>query len=438
MDLDALFRPPGGRRDQRAGGADGGPTLGLAMIVKNEAKNLPLSLGPTAGLFDEIVVVDTGSTDQTPELAAGYGARVLHIPWPNDFSAARNFGLERMTSDYVLWLDGDNSIAPADLGYLRGLLDGSETVLLATEVVVPQGDRLWQKRVFPNSPLCRFTGSVHEQLSHPADWPVRRTRAEVRHWGYADGAEARQKGLRNLELLAAAPETAAGDFYHIYQLGRTLYNLRYLQEAARQLARAVRVGKKSALDGRDDDEAGGDLDGLGDRPGDSGARAGGVSPSLWKHCFILMSQTQLKLGQTEEAERTLRTLRRLKPDYGPGRAQLGKFYYDGDRFEESVPELKAALALGCGDPAWGADPARQGFVCACRLAKAEERAGRTGEARRAWREAIGLNPGNPEPWVALAESALAEGEGAEARMLLEQAIRLAPAHRRARMLEASL
>jgi tetratricopeptide (TPR) repeat protein len=322
---------------------------------------------------------------------------------------------------------------------------------MVTEVVVPQGDRLWQKRVFLNSPHCRFQGTVHEQLVHPLDWTIKKTRAEIKHWGYADGVSARQKGLRNLELLVSAPETAQGDFYHLYQLGRTLYNLRFFPEAQQHLIRAIKIGKKANLESNQDlpldNLKSSDLDPtnassksnpLESTEASSPLVRNPVSPSLWKHCFLLLSQVQLRLGQADEAERTLRTLLRLKPDYGPARAQLGRFLYDGAKFSECIKEFKKALALGCGDPSWGADPIRQGFICACHLAKAKEKLGLNTLAKRAWQEAININPDNPEPWVALAESALAEGQNVEARVLLEQAIRLAPAHRRAKMLEASL
>ncbi|MDR0355703.1 MAG: glycosyltransferase [Deltaproteobacteria bacterium] len=391
------------------------PTLGLAMIMKNEANNLQYSLGPLVGVFDEIVVVDTGSRDQSPELAASYGAKVLHLPWPDDFSLARNFGLERMQSDFIMWLDADNSVTQADVNALRDALRSDGLIFLATEVVVPQGDRLLQKRVFANSPECRFQGRVHEQLVHPPDWPVRVTRAEIRHWGYADAVLARQKGERNLELLLDAPETAEGDFYHLYQLGRTLHNLRHFGEAEECLRQAVEAGF-----------------------GESCAETGPVNPSLWNHAVILLSQARQRLGKTDEAEEALHAFIRLRPAYGPAKALLGRLLYEQGRFEECALFLRQALALGCGDPSWGADPARCGFTAACQLAKALEKIGKFREAGRAWEEAARHNPENPEPWVALAEHSMTAGNAELAKHLLEKAIKLAPAHRRAKQLEASL
>jgi cytochrome c-type biogenesis protein CcmH/NrfG len=97
-----------------------------------------------------------------------------------------------------------------------------------------------------------------------------------------------------------------------------------------------------------------------------------------------------------------------------------------------------ALALGCGDPGWGADPVKLGFAAASQLAKASLALGRPRGARKAWEEAVRLNPAHPEPYVALAESSMTEGDPAKAKLLLAEAIRLAPGHRRARIMEAAL
>ncbi len=82
------------------------------MIVKDEEGNLTACLGSAAGLFDETIVVDTGSTDRTAEIARSYGARVFDFVWVDDFAAARNAALARATGDYAFWLDADDVIDP--------------------------------------------------------------------------------------------------------------------------------------------------------------------------------------------------------------------------------------------------------------------------------------------------------------------------------------
>src|SRR4051812_37454387 len=84
------------------------PTVSLAMIVKNEAHNLPRIFKSIENCFDEIIVVDTGSTDSTKLVALHHGAKVHDFPWVNDFSKARNFAFSKVTSDFVYWQDGDD------------------------------------------------------------------------------------------------------------------------------------------------------------------------------------------------------------------------------------------------------------------------------------------------------------------------------------------
>src|SRR3712207_5969033 len=88
--------------------------VSLCMIVKDEEHNLPDCLGPVAGLFDELVVVDTGSSDRTKEVAAALGARVFDFPWCDSFAAARNESLRHATGDWVFWLDADDRIEEPD------------------------------------------------------------------------------------------------------------------------------------------------------------------------------------------------------------------------------------------------------------------------------------------------------------------------------------
>lgn len=84
------------------------PTISLAMIVKNEAENLPRLFASIQDCFDEIHITDTGSTDGTVEIAERLGAKVHHFKWVNDFAAARNASFDPITTDYVMWLDGDD------------------------------------------------------------------------------------------------------------------------------------------------------------------------------------------------------------------------------------------------------------------------------------------------------------------------------------------
>ncbi|RCW49531.1 glycosyltransferase family 2 protein [Paenibacillus prosopidis] len=94
----------------------------LSMIVKDEEERLEACLASVAEYVDEIIVVDTGSTDNTVWIARQFGARIIQVPWENDFAKARNVGLEQATKRWVLCLDADERLMPVPSGYLSYLI----------------------------------------------------------------------------------------------------------------------------------------------------------------------------------------------------------------------------------------------------------------------------------------------------------------------------
>lgn len=90
------------------------PSISLCMIVKNEERNLPRCLDSVQDLVDEIVIVDTGSSDATRAAALRYTHRVYDFTWRDDFAAARNFAFDQGTMDYLMWLDADDVLEEAD------------------------------------------------------------------------------------------------------------------------------------------------------------------------------------------------------------------------------------------------------------------------------------------------------------------------------------
>ncbi len=167
-------------------------SLSLCMIVKNEQSYLGPCLNAVKGLADEIIVVDTGSTDRSADLATLYGAHVFTFQWSNDFSAARNFALQKATCDWVLILDADEIISAKDQSLIKDQIvrssDGSEAFSFETRNYTNLANGLnWQAndgsypeneagigwfpstkvRMFPRSKAIRFHYPVHE-LVEPA------------------------------------------------------------------------------------------------------------------------------------------------------------------------------------------------------------------------------------------------------------------------------
>jgi len=197
-------------------------SLALVMIVRDEERSLERCLASARAWVDEIVVVDTGSRDATPEIARRLGARVASFAWCDDFSAARNAAMALTEAPWRLVLDADEWItAGADsLAALRGLAPeflGQISVASAFDDAngcvghAPS----WLPRVLPRG--VRYAGRVHEQPN--STLPRRRLDLVVAHDGYLDTHKARKAG-RNEKLLTLALDEAPDDAYLHYQLGK--------------------------------------------------------------------------------------------------------------------------------------------------------------------------------------------------------------------------
>jgi len=186
------------------------------MIVKNEARCLARCLQSVRGIADEIVVVDTGSTDGTVALALAAGAKVPHFEWVGDFAAARNFALDQTTGDWILVLDADEWASENLAGEIPVFARGRPAVgrLPIVSDFRRHGQTLASRsfvaRLFPRG--ARFEGRIHEQLVSPL--PRVNLRGELRHDGYLET----QKADRNLQLLAAELERAPDNAYFLFQL----------------------------------------------------------------------------------------------------------------------------------------------------------------------------------------------------------------------------
>jgi glycosyltransferase involved in cell wall biosynthesis len=189
------------------------------LIARDEEVHIPRALA-TAHLFaDEIVVVDTGSTDRTRDEAKKFTRLVYDFAWCDDFSAARNFGLERCTKDFIIWLDADDVIPPDDARRIRPLIAsgvGWDVVMLPYHYAHDAQGRTTlltrRERLFRNRRGFRFEYPVHECLKYPEGTVVaNNTEINVYH---RNQKRREPSNARNLRLLSAAVEDPRyrGDF----------------------------------------------------------------------------------------------------------------------------------------------------------------------------------------------------------------------------------
>ncbi|MDD6598121.1 glycosyltransferase [Anaerovibrio sp.] len=187
--------------------------LSACVIVKNEAENLPRWLRCMAQVADEMIVVDTGSQDNTVALAEAAGAKVFHFQWINDFAAAKNYALEQANGDWILFLDADEYFSEESLQVLRQEMqryhrDKKAGVVLCRLINIDKEnnnkivDTMLQSRIFRNLPNIRFEGCVHERLINTKGnlKMLSNSKLVIYHTGYS-ASNFQKKAKRNMVLL---------------------------------------------------------------------------------------------------------------------------------------------------------------------------------------------------------------------------------------------
>jgi tetratricopeptide (TPR) repeat protein len=208
-----------------------GLTLSLCMIVRDEEQMLGRCLAAVAPAVDEMIVVDTGSTDSTIEIARSFGARVIEHAWTDSFAEARNVSFDAAAGDWLLYLDADEILVAEDAKQLRALTGHTwreAFYLVETSYLGEVGDGAAVTnnalRVFRNRAHYRFEGRLHEQIAQTlpvyAAERIEQTAVRLEHYGYLGSVrDAKQKSQRNIELLRAqANENAPTAFLH-FNLG---------------------------------------------------------------------------------------------------------------------------------------------------------------------------------------------------------------------------
>ena len=205
--------------------------ISACVIVKDEEKNLPRWLDSVKRIAEEIVVVDTGSSDGTVAIAEAAGAKVYHFPWIDDFAAAKNFALAQASGDWVIFPDADEYFtaedAPKVRDWIRRVHRDRRIIGLSCRWVNLDMSRggavrnvLVQVRIFRLSPALRYRGAIHEALEYggkSAGEFREVTDFSLYHTGYS-GALLPQKLRRNLKILLSEREKkgpSRGDAYYL-------------------------------------------------------------------------------------------------------------------------------------------------------------------------------------------------------------------------------
>lgn len=372
-------------------------SLSLCMIVKNEASVLPQCLHSVKNLVDEIVVLDTGSTDNTVSIAREMGATVHHFAWNNDFAAARNAALAHVTTDWVLVLDADETLVATAIPEMKAAMQSPHALvvnLIRQEVGAAQSPYSLVSRLFRRHPAVKFSrpyhamidDSVADLMQRESQWHIQSVPSvAIRHEGYRpDAIASRDKFARakaamesylahqpddaygcsklgalyvqtgqtaaGMELLQRGLQSAALDpglKYELhYHLGIAYRQQGQLAEAVQQYQAAIQQPILPTLKL-------GALNNLGAILQGAGQLA--AARQLYQQVIQIdphLAQTHYNLGMTLKGlgdfpaaiaayERALQ----LKPDYADAHQNLGVVYLKLGRVDASLKEFRCAIAL---------------------------------------------------------------------------------------------
>lgn len=226
-------------------------TLSICLIVKNEEKNIRNCLDSVKDFADEIIVVDTGSTDNTIDICKGYTDKVYKIWWQDDFSKARNYSFKKAKSDYIMWLDADDIITAENIEKIKALKTtlpkGVDIVLMKyiTSVFSSGEPRFYfyRERIIRNSPKFRWQGFVHEYISVLGN--IVYENISIFH----NKAEGQKYSTRNLKIYEKAKKKnkrfTSRDYYYY---ARELYYHKKYSKAISNFTKFLELEKENQSD----------------------------------------------------------------------------------------------------------------------------------------------------------------------------------------------
>ncbi len=348
-----------------AAAGDGG-RLSICMIVKNEEQHLPACLASLKPIAGEMIVVDTGSTDRTKDIAKAFGAKVFEFSWTNDFSDARNYSLSRATGDWVLVMDADECLAPADYDHLAKLLKAGPGKRFAYTLTtrnytnqswfrgwtandgtypgIESGDG-WvpsmKVRLFPNHKGISFVGAVHELVEptlKQAGVEIKQCDVPVHHYGKMDPSRIIAKGADYYLLGIKKIEETNGGYQALKELAVQASELEEYGEAVKIWEKALALNPDDAVACMN---AGYAYFKVGNYEAAHGLskRALELDPHL-REAALNLSGCEFMRGDVGRAVTLLEGILANEPDYPPAMGRIAAAYIIAGREKEGLAYLR--------------------------------------------------------------------------------------------------
>ena len=322
--------------------------LSLAMIVKNEEMFLADCLRSVQDVVDEMVIVDTGSTDATIEIARSFGARVIEIEWPHDFSKARNIGLDAVSMPWVLVMDADEELVADDADKLRQAVfhptaDAYNIRIVSVMERAEDISESYVTRVMRAHPALRFRGAIHEQLFNAivdAGMSLGQLDVRLTHKGYLGSVmQQRNKQERNRILLEEEVTKHPDDFYMLWQLAQTYFGTARYDDAIKISQRALKLSSPN-------------------------------SP-LWVLAMTTYARSLLQAGQPKKARRVLQEGQLAHPNYTDFWYLEGVVLFQMKAWGQAEASFRRCLDIGEAQGYLATDTGIGGFKSLYRIAQCE-------------------------------------------------------------------
>lgn len=379
------------------------PLISLCMIVRDSARTLEACLASIRPWVDELVIVDTGSIDDTPEIARRFGARVSFFPWCDDFSAARNESLRHARGKWLLWMDSDDTISPDNGRFLRQLVEQAhdDSVLaFILQVHCPGPDNHGHRdvtvvdhvKLLRNVPGMRFEGRIHEQVL-PA---IRRlggrigwTDVFVEHSGSDHSREGQAKKLaRDLRILLLEQAERPDHPFTLFNLGMTYSELKRYPDAVVALRDSIRLS--------------------------------GPNESHLRKAYALLIHSLVESGAVTEATQACAEALARFPEDPELQFRRGMLAFDANDFDTAIASYQAVLRKPEERFFASIDQGIVGYKARHNLALVYAELQQWDEAEREWREVLRSRPSFRIGWRCLADSLIRQEKWDDLQVVIEQ------------------
>ncbi|MFH2034904.1 MAG: tetratricopeptide repeat protein, partial [Candidatus Zixiibacteriota bacterium] len=300
-------------------------TISACMMVKNEEELLPNCLESIRNWVDEIIIVDTGSTDRTIEIARSYGAKIYFQEWSKDFSKHRNFSISKATCDWIFIIDADEEFIEDGLTEVHQAMNLDKYRIISVNVFNMDKNTgeyssfLPSNRFFRRDANLKYGGIVHNQLQYPETEVIPRTNARINHFGYnLDPEKMNQKLKRSMELLEQQLDENQDNVFAHFNYAQLLRSCHTDDELERAIIHARKTVEMTDMDNH---------------------------PELHLQGYHQQATANFSLKRYKKAEEVCLAALKLKPDYLDPILTLGHIYAAMEKIDEAVKYFEKYLNL---------------------------------------------------------------------------------------------